>query len=32
LVNSLIILLLFPPIFRISRAIWANIFIRYSWR
>lgn len=29
-INSTAILLLFPPIFRVSRAIWANIFIKYA--
>ena len=28
--NSLIILILFPPIFRVSRAVWANFFIEYD--
>jgi len=29
-INALLIILLFPPIFRFSRATWANLFIHYS--
>lgn len=29
-INALLIILLFPPIFRLSRAAWANLFIDYS--
>ena len=28
--NSLIILILFPPVFRFSRAVWVNFFIKYD--
>lgn len=29
-INSLLILILFPPIFRLSRAIWFNFFVGYE--
>ncbi|MFT4544776.1 MAG: hypothetical protein ACI9UR_000541 [Bacteroidia bacterium] len=29
-INAVSILLLFPPIFRVSRAVWANIFMHYN--
>ena len=29
-INAVSILLLFPPIFRVSRAVWANIFMSYD--
>lgn len=29
-INAVSILLLFPPIFRVSRAVWANIFMHYD--
>ncbi|MGB0916450.1 MAG: DUF983 domain-containing protein [Flavobacteriales bacterium] len=29
-INAASILLLFPPIFRVSRSVWANMFIHYN--
>ncbi|MGB1319197.1 MAG: DUF983 domain-containing protein [Flavobacteriales bacterium] len=29
-INAARILLLFPPIFRVSRSVWANMFIHYN--
>lgn len=29
-INSVLILLLFPPIFRYSRAVWINFFVKYK--